>query len=375
MATMASLFLGIHTPVSAPQRTLLESFGIADRRVHTVRMVGTSEAVGETSYRFPVKQGIALGTEMQGVVVPTARPVEPGSSLTIEQIEEDWGISCKRKPPLAIEQIEDDWGISCKRKTSLTASCYAAVERREAIATALPVAQQRIRHMATVERRSAIAAALPAAVERLQLMTLEDDPMFLDEAAALQAAAFPLSEDELVLKTKTFLFFNQGIDKPSLLAEDFAFMGPVVGGDGGLPKAEFLAAVGGFKLKDAFPDLNPRFHHFRADPLDPGRVWFTSQASGTDLGGLFGAAPTNKTFETPPQACSVKFDERGLVVKFTIGHVMERSIGNTGGLGGIFGPLYAIGRPFPFPEAQPWKPSKRYRLFQFLGSVISRRSQ
>jgi hypothetical protein len=55
-------------------------------------------------------------------------------------------------------------------------------------------------------------------------------------------------------------------------------MGPVVGGAGGLSKTQFLEAVGGFNLYKAFPDLNPRFHHFRADPLDPGRVWFTSQA-------------------------------------------------------------------------------------------------
>ena len=73
--------------------------------------------------------------------------------------------------------------------------------------------------------------------------------------------------------------------------------------------------------------------------------------------------------------------------RYTIGHVMERSLGNTGGLGGvvgrtrsvfsvdkplgwlgglggIFGPAYAIGRPLPFPEARPWRPSKRYRLLQ-----------
>ena len=68
--------------------------------------------------------------------------------------------------------------------------------------------------------------------------------------------------------------------------------------------------MGGFNLKEAFPDLNPRFHHFRLDPLDAGRVWFTSQASGTDKGsGFLGNQPTGKSFSTPPQACSLKFDE------------------------------------------------------------------
>jgi len=174
--------------------------------------------------------------------------------------------------------------------------------------------------------------------------------------------------------------------------------------------------------KAAFPDLNPRFHHFRADPLDAGRVWFTSQASGTDGAvrptthsqlhtqiswnktspsklvslrhsrtrsdatpscngrqasgtdsgsGFLGGKPTGKAFSTPPQACSLKFDDSGLAIKYTIGHVMERSLGNTGGLGGIFGPAYAIGRPLPFPEARPWRPSKRYRLLQAVGQFVT----
>ncbi|EOD31310.1 hypothetical protein EMIHUDRAFT_232084 [Emiliania huxleyi CCMP1516] len=43
---------------------------------------------------------------------------------------------------------------------------------------------------------------------------------------------------------------------------------------------------------------------------------------------------------------------------------VDKPLGWLGGLGGIFGPAYAIGRPLPFPEARPWRPSKRYRLLQ-----------
>ena len=62
----------------------------------------------------------------------------------------------------------------------------------------------------------------------------------------------------------------------------------------------------------------------------------------------------------------------GKVKKFTIGYVMDRDQGNTGGLGGAYGLLYAIGKPLPFPEAQPWKMSKRYKLFQAIGRITSR---
>merc|ERR1719231_1363516 len=138
--------------------------------------------------------------------------------------------------------------------------------------------------------------------------------MFLDEEATLATQSFPIDEAALIRSSKKFLFNGQGVEKPDMLAADFVFMGPFVGGKGGLPKAEYLKAVGGFDIKAAFPDLNPRFPHFRADPLDAGRIWFTSQASGTDNGeGFLGNEPTGKSFSTPPQACSLKFDESGLV--------------------------------------------------------------
>ena len=206
----------------------------------------------------------------------------------------------------------------------------------------------------------------------LPIDTITSNPMFLDESAALIAASFPIDESILVEKAKTFLYYAQGVEKPEMLSESFVFMGPFVGGEGGLPKADYLKAVGGFEIKKAFPDLNPRFHHFRADPLDPGRIWFTSQASGTDAGeGFLGNKPTGKAFLTPPQACSIKFNAEGEVTKYTIGHVMERSIGNTGGLGGVFGPAYAIGKPLPFREANPWKPSLRYRALMQVGKLLT----
>lgn len=41
-------------------------------------------------------------------------------------------------------------------------------------------------------------------------------------------------------------------------------------------------------------------------------------------------------------------------------HVQD--IGNSGGLGGVFGMLYAIGRPINIPEGLPYKPSLRRRV-------------
>eukprot|EP00438_Fugacium_kawagutii_P012410 Skav215464 [mRNA] locus=scaffold1089:262898:263873:- [translate_table: standard] len=67
-------------------------------------------------------------------------------------------------------------------------------------------------------------------------------------------------------------------------------------------------------------------------------------------------------FESPPEACSLRFNDNGQVVEYTAGtvggaakrYVIDRRQGNTGGRGGLLGPLYAIGKGFPFPEAQPY---------------------
>lgn len=50
------------------------------------------------------------------------------------------------------------------------------------------------------------------------------------------------------------------------------------------------------------------------------------------------------------------------VEDFTMGYVMDRRLGNTGGLGGAFGLLYAIGCPFPYPEGRPWSSSWQQRV-------------
>ena len=64
-------------------------------------------------------------------------------------------------------------------------------------------------------------------------------------------------------------------------------------------------------------------------------------------------------------------NEDGLIKRYTIGYPVDRSVGNTGGLGGLYGILYAIGRGLPFPEAQPWRPSVQYAAFQRLGGLVA----
>eukprot|EP00611_Tribonema_gayanum_P012263 TRINITY_DN22899_c0_g1_i1.p2 TRINITY_DN22899_c0_g1~~TRINITY_DN22899_c0_g1_i1.p2 ORF type:complete len:219 (-),score=44.09 TRINITY_DN22899_c0_g1_i1:255-911(-) len=195
--------------------------------------------------------------------------------------------------------------------------------------------------------------------------------MFLDEQAELAKSSFPIKPDELISLTKAFLLAESGVKDESVLAEDFTFAGPVVGP---LDKATYVNALSSFNLKSAFPDINPQFHNFRVDPFEPNRVWFTSAGYATHTGRFeaFNLEPTGKRIQLAHQTNSVTFNEQGKAKHYTIGYVMDRELGDTGGLGGVYGILYAIGKPLPFPEARPWKMSFQYWLFQKVGGVLQK---
>ena len=69
------------------------------------------------------------------------------------------------------------------------------------------------------------------------------------------------------------------------------------------------------------------------------------------------------------------YNDQGQVTKFTGGYVVDKELGTSGGLGGLFGIKYATGRPFPFREGKAWKPSFGFRLFSFIGSIVAKLSK
>lgn len=206
----------------------------------------------------------------------------------------------------------------------------------------------------------------------------------IDEKATLahsQKALFGnFSAAQLIEKAKYMLQKEFGCLEPDLLAEDFQFLFPVVGP---LPKEEFVEAFGGFKVNQVFPMARANYWNFSVDPLEPNRVWFLAKAVmpfeeprqpndepgdlqqlllGTrrlwSIFSFFGTPKPPTVIRTPPQMLSISFDEQGKCYKLTGGYCVDRTSGNTGHLGGMFGPLNVI-RPglLPFPEGRPWSPS------------------
>lgn len=201
--------------------------------------------------------------------------------------------------------------------------------------------------------RTRLSAIRPDLAE----MMGREPPSVLDEEKELQKSTFPIAPEDLISLTKAYIA-SQSDDEPAdWLADDFRFVAPVVGPFG---KDEFKDSLKSFELKKGFPDIASNFHHFRVDPFEPNRVWFSIKFVGTNTGPIMGRPATGKTVESPVQAHSVTFNEQGEITKLTIGYVLDKETGNTGGLGGVFGLLYAIGYGIPFPEGQPYKPSPIY---------------
>jgi len=167
------------------------------------------------------------------------------------------------------------------------------------------------------------------------------------------------NEEKLIELAKSVIRAELGGDDPTLLSEDFQFLFPVVGP---LTKQQFTKAFSDFKVREAFPTSSANFYNFHIDPLEPNRLWMLSRGAYEHLGTLkFGPStfpPTGKRICLPPQCFSMSFDHHGKLYKLTGGYNVDRAVGDTEGLGGMFGILHGFGlATLPFPEGRPWKRS------------------
>uniref|UniRef100_A0A6V2NDS0 SnoaL-like domain-containing protein n=1 Tax=Emiliania huxleyi TaxID=2903 RepID=A0A6V2NDS0_EMIHU len=189
---------------------------------------------------------------------------------------------------------------------------------------------------------------LGPALRLLRLAPPPPEPSLLEVPRLATSDA--LSEERLLELCAALLETDYGAERPELLADSFTFTGPVVGP---LRKAEFLSSYGESNLREAFPDLEYSYRDVRVCPFDVNRVWYTYSRSGTHSATLrlLGSSypPTGKRWEAPPECGSAQFDTEGRCVALTGGYVMDRRMGNTEGLGGLFGMCVALGIPTPYP--------------------------
>ena len=264
----------------------------------------------------------------------------------------------------------------------------------------------------------AAAAASPAAAPAWQAASLcrvasaregvfatpapgDDDPQQQQQqqpppAWLASGGAWPVTAPQLLLLARDAV--ATGVHESPLLdrrpgAFEFSapFVGPIRGAD------RFAETMREVAVDDAF-DVAPQTFGFAIDPLEPGRVWFLSRPRSAFVRPLKAGGPllppippTGEVVRSPPQVASLKFaprcgeedDDGGgggggqrppllppvRAVEFTYGYVCDRRQGDTCGLGGAFGIMYAAGRPFPFPEGRPWRSSWQQTLFNRGGAL------
>lgn len=193
---------------------------------------------------------------------------------------------------------------------------------------------------------------------------LEYSKVFLDvesTRAKNSAPDFPFSSSELLEKCRYAILRLFGFNDYSVLSDDFIFRGPVIGPVTG---AELRGTFKKFDLKAAFPDAPGTGYNLWVDPHQPSRVFWVALTDGVHKGQLGHIAPTGKHVRTPPQVASFNFNNEGKVNHLTAGYILDRDVGNSGGMGALFGVVYAVGHPFPMPECQPYKLSWQFWLLQ-----------
>lgn len=175
------------------------------------------------------------------------------------------------------------------------------------------------------------------------------------------APDFPFPPSELLEMCRYANLRLLGFDDFSVLSDDFIFRGPVVGP---LTRAELRDTFTTFDLKIAFSGSPRMLHNLWVDPHQPSRVFWAYVTDAVHRGQLGHIAPTGKHVRTPPQVASFNFNNEGKVNHLTAGYVLDRDVGNTGGMGGLFGVLYAVGHPLPIPECKPYRNSWQFWLLQ-----------
>eukprot|EP00588_Corethron_pennatum_P014282 CAMPEP_0194275106 /NCGR_PEP_ID=MMETSP0169-20130528/8027_1 /TAXON_ID=218684 /ORGANISM="Corethron pennatum, Strain L29A3" /LENGTH=266 /DNA_ID=CAMNT_0039018489 /DNA_START=40 /DNA_END=840 /DNA_ORIENTATION=- len=216
----------------------------------------------------------------------------------------------------------------------------------------------------------AVAAAAPAAIVAAPAPRTGPYAEGVDEAAAFAASTFPLAPAELIARAKEVLSPAVGLgtkDGGACLAEDFEFVAQVIGPIG---REEYLGALGTFDLEASF-DITPNGFGFTVDPLQTNRVWFFNRVRATHTGTFMGAEPTGKEVVYPPQVQHIDFDAAGKIREYGF-YTADRRQGNTGGLGGAFGFMAAVGKSPPVPEFRPYKRSKRFRALLKFGDFMKR---
>ena len=145
-------------------------------------------------------------------------------------------------------------------------------------------------------------------------------------------------------------------DLEAELAQDFEFVAPLVGP---LSKQALMDATAGLDLFEALPVRRaiPRLpRRRRRRDARVVRARDRNADGDPEVRGHRSAAVVAAGRGVPPEAVSLRFTDdegTGQLRELTTGYPVDRRVGTTGGLGGLFGILEGLGAPLPPPLTRP----------------------
>jgi len=203
------------------------------------------------------------------------------------------------------------------------------------------------------------AVQTPPAPPKPRMVYLSRDSQRFDKLQAALASEIDtpqgLSAKTQIAMAKDLIMSGCGVENPDVLAEDFVYETPW-----GTPlnKEDYVKVFQKIDMDGAFPGRSYNARGFRVQWDSKVRehsykVFCTVQFKGTHTGVLnFGRPipPTGKAVVGALEVMSFTFNTAGLCSRITAEYVTDKSVGNTGGWGGMYGIMHAIDKPIP----EPW---------------------
>ena len=128
-------------------------------------------------------------------------------------------------------------------------------------------------------------------------------------------------------------------------ADDYVFRGPIIGP---ITASDVRKAQEGFRIQEAYPNLQTRPFGFTIDPDNPYRCYYFERWEGTNtqpamLGRLGELPPTNQDVKLPTHIMSLNWTPEGKVKYACLSNPLDRFEGTTQGAGAVFGLLVGAG--------------------------------
>jgi hypothetical protein len=149
---------------------------------------------------------------------------------------------------------------------------------------------------------------------------------------------------DVLAKTIEFATTADPDVRAQMYAPDYVFRGSIIGP---ITRQDVVDTQNGFKIQEAYPNLETRPFGFTVDPDNPFRCYYFERWEGTNEGDLqvgpVKLKATGNDVKLPTHIMSLHYNREGQVRYACLSSPLDRFEGNTNGAGAVFGLLVGGG--------------------------------